>query len=182
MLKDSDGNVELALPLSGDTSSPSFGLSGLLTLLVKQATMSATKDYLITTFVPYASVMKVAMAAGEYALKLRINDLTYLPQQIELNEEQIEFSRQMSVMLEDRSDINVKLCAIAIPQDIGLDNGDDALLEDNVKRLQAISTQRVDSFKSYMVEKLKVPSAKLLRCTPQVDTSKNAKARIEFVI
>ena len=182
MLKDSDGNVELSVPLSGDTSSPSFGFSGFLTLLVKQATMSAAKDYLLTTFVPYASVMKVAMAAGEYALKLRINDLNYLPTEVELNAEQIEFSRQMSVMLQDQADINVKLCAIATPADIAVHSADEAHLEANIKRLKAISQQRVDLFKAHMVEELQVPSAKLLLCTPQIDTSADAVSRIEFVI
>ena len=182
MLKDSDGNVELSVPLTGDTSAPSFGFSGFLTLLIKQATMSAAKDYLITTFVPYASVLKVALAAGEFALKLRINDLNYLPEQVELNAEQIEFSRQMSVMLEDQSDVNVKLCAIATASDIGLDDVIKAQTTDNVTRLKAISQQRVDIFKAYMVEQLQVPSAKLLLCTPQIDSSTEAKSRIEFVI
>lgn len=182
MLKDSDGNVELSLPLAGDTSSPSFGFSGFLTLLVKQATMSAAKDYLLTTFVPYASVMKVALAAGEFALKLRINDLNYAATETELNTEQLEFSRQMSVMLADRDDVNVKLCAIATSADIAAKSAEEVHKADNIKRLKAISQQRVDIFKAYMVKKLKVPSAKLLLCTPQVDTSPDAKSRIEFVI
>ncbi|MGB2740959.1 MAG: DUF748 domain-containing protein [Cognaticolwellia sp.] len=182
MLKDSDGNVELSLPLTGDISSPSFGLSGFVTLLVKQATMSAAKDYLITTFVPYASVMKVAMAAGEFALKLRINDLNYLPEQIELSAEQIEFSRQMSVMLEDRKSVNVKLCAVATANDIALTDASQAHQPENIARLKVISQQRVEAFKAHMVDELKVPSARLLFCTSQIDTSKEAKARIKFVI
>ncbi len=182
MLKDSDGNVELSLPLKGDTSSPSFGLSGLLTLLVKQATMSAAKDYLITTFVPYASVMKVAMAAGEFALKLRINDLVYPATAIELNPEQLEFSRQMSVMLADRGNINVKLCPVATASDIELEDASQAHQPDNIARLRLISQQRVELFKAHLVEQLKVPSARLLFCTPQIDTSKGAKPRIKFVI
>ncbi len=182
MLKDSDGNVEFSLPLTGDTSSPSFGFSGLLTLLVKQATMSAAKDYLITTFVPYASVMKVAMAAGEFALKLRVNDLDYQAGETDLTPEQLEFSRQMSVMLADRGAINVKLCAIATASDIELTDASQAHLAENITRLNAISQQRVEVFKAYMVEQLKVPSARLLFCTPQIDSSKGAKARIKFVI
>ncbi|MFT5636031.1 MAG: hypothetical protein ACI89T_001486 [Cognaticolwellia sp.] len=182
MLKDSDGNVELTLPLKGNTSSPSFGLSGLLTLLVKQATMSAAKDYLITTFIPYASVMKVAMAAGKFALKLRINDLIYPAAAIDLNSEQLEFSRQMSVMLVDRGNINVKLCAVATASDIELADASQAHQAENIARLSVISQQRVDLFKAHMVEQLKVPSARLLFCTPQIDTSKGAKPRIKFVI
>lgn len=182
MLKDSDGNVELTLPLKGDTNSPSFGLSGLLTLLVKQATMSAAKDYLITTFVPYASVMKVAMAAGEFALKLRINDLVYPATAIELNAEQLEFSRQMAVMLADRENTNVKLCAVATASDIELADATQAHLPENIARLSKISQQRVDLFKSHLVDQLKVPSARLLFCKAQIDTSEGAKPRIKFVI
>ncbi len=182
MLKDSDGNVELSLPLAGDTSSPSFGFSGFLTLLVKQATMSAAKDYLITTFVPYASVMKVAMAAGEFALKLRINDLNYAAGETELTTQQLEFSRQMSVMLADRGEVNVKLCAIATASDIELVDISTINQAENIERLKAISRQRAENFKTHMVEQLNVPSARLLFCTPQIDSSKDAKARIKFVI
>jgi hypothetical protein len=182
MLKDSDGNVALSLPLTGDTNSPSFGLSGLLTLLVKQATMSAAKDYLITTFVPYASVMKVAMAAGEFALKLRIKDLNYPASVTELNTEQLEFSRQMSVMLADRDKVNVKLCAVATASDIELTDASKAHQPENIARLNILSQQRVQIFKAHMVEQLKVPSARLLFCTPQIDTSNGAKPRIKFVI
>jgi hypothetical protein len=182
MLKDSDGNVVLSLPLSGDTSSPSFGLSGLLTLLVKQATMSAAKDYLITTFVPYASVMKVAMAAGEFTLKLRINDLNYPVSVTELNTEQLEFSRQMSVMLADKDKVNVKLCAVATSSDIGLTDASQTHQPENIARLNILSQQRVEIFKAHMVEQLKVSSARLLFCTPQIDTSNGSKPRIKFVI
>lgn len=182
MLKDSDGNVELSLPLTGDTSSPTFGFSGFLTLLVKQATMSAAKDYLITTFVPYAGVMKVAMAAGEFALKLRINDLNFAAGETELTDEQLEFSRQMSVMLADRGDVNVKLCAIATANDIGLEDISTIQQPDNIARLKALSRQRAENFKTHMVEQLDVPSARLLFCTPQIDSAKDAKARIKFVI
>ncbi len=144
--------------------------------------MSAAKDYLITTFVPYASVMKVAMAAGEFALKLRINDLNYAAGETELTTQQLEFSRQMSVMLADRGEVNVKLCAIATASDIELVDISTINQAENIERLKAISRQRAENFKTHMVEQLNVPSARLLFCTPQIDSSKDAKARIKFVI
>lgn len=182
MLKDSDGNVTLSVPVSGDINDPSIGMSGFLSLLVKQATMSAAKDYLIATFVPYANVMKVAMAAGEFALKLRINDLEYMPTEVVLNTEQLEFSRQMAVMLADRADVNVKLCAIATASDLKLANAKDAALAENVKKLAQLSLQRIDNLKQHLVNNLAVPSARLLLCTPQIDTGDEAKPRIEFKI
>jgi hypothetical protein len=94
MLKDGDGNVELSLPITGDTSSPDFGLSGFLTLLVKQATILGARDYLVTTFIPYAQVVNIAVLAGEYALKVRINDLPYSAKETALQPDQQEFLKQ----------------------------------------------------------------------------------------
>lgn len=71
MLKDSDGNLVLDVPLSGKTSDPSFGIGSFIALITKKAAMSATKDYIMTTFVPYANIVSVAMTAGEFILKVR---------------------------------------------------------------------------------------------------------------
>jgi len=56
MLKDGDGNLVLDIPLSGKTSDPSFGISSFIALITKKAALSATKDYVMTTFVPYANI------------------------------------------------------------------------------------------------------------------------------
>ncbi|WP_440873731.1 DUF748 domain-containing protein [Thalassotalea sp. PLHSN55] len=180
MLKDSDGNVELSLPLSGDVSSPDFGLSGLMTLLVKQATMSAAKDYLMTTFVPYASVVNIALAAGEFALKVRFNDLVFPVTETELQAQHDEFLSQFSALLTDKDDVQVKLCAIATPADIGKPLGTEITNKEEIKQLATLSEQRIHAFKDYMVEQKKLKSSRLLLCKPQVDFSEEAKPRISF--
>lgn len=182
MLKDSDGNVELSIPLTGDTSSPSFGFSGFIALVVKQATVSAAKEYLINTFIPYASVMKVALAAGEYALKVSVSDLNYSAKQIELDDKQKEFARQMSVMLDDKKEINVKLCAIATLKDADKQLALPLTNKTDIDYLNSISQQRVDNFKAYMVNELNVDSSRLLLCTPQIDTASDSIAHISFEI
>jgi hypothetical protein len=180
MLKDSNGNVELDIPLSGDTSAPSFGMSGFVSLLIKQATMMAAKDYLMTTFVPYANVISIAMTAGDYLLKIRFNDLTFPATQTELQPEHSEFLAQFSALLKDRADEHITLCAIAIAQDIGKEAGTEITNKDELSQLKKISLARMHAFKSYMVKTEQLASSRLLLCTPQVDSSVDAKARITF--
>jgi hypothetical protein len=180
MLKDSDGNVELSLPITGDTSSPDFGLSGLLTLLVKQATIIGARDYLVTTFVPFAQVVNVAVLAGKFALKVRINDLLYAAKETDLQPSQQEFLQQFSALLKDQEDTQIKLCAIATAKDIDKKSGSDISSPEDIKRLNAISMQRVDTFKAYMIEKENIPSARLLLCTPQIDSDVDAESRLSF--
>jgi hypothetical protein len=180
MLKNSDGNVELSLPITGDTRSPSFGFSGFLTLLVKKATLLGARDYLVTAFIPYAQVVNVVALAGSYALKVRVNDLPYLPEKIDLQPEQQEFLKQFSALLRDRDSTQVKLCAIATAKDIGKESGSDLTSTEDRERLEEISRQRVSIFKAYMIEEEKIPSSRLLLCTPQIDSSMGAVSRLSF--
>ena len=180
MLKDGDGNVELSLPITGDTRSPSFGLSGFLTLLVKKATLLGARDYLVTTFVPYAQVVNVVALAGGYALKVRVNDLPYPPEETDLQPEQEEFLKQFSALLKDRDSTQVRLCAVATAQDIGKEPGSDLSSLDDRKRLTEISRERVSIFKAYMIEEENIPSSRLLLCTPQIDSSIGAVPRLSF--
>lgn len=180
MLKDSDGNVELDIPLSGDTSSPSFGMSGFVTLLIKQATMMAAKDYLMTTFVPYANVISIAMTAGEYILKIRFNDLTFPAAQTELQPEHSEFLAQFSALLKEKANEHITLCAVATAQDVAKPAGTKITDKKELAQLKKISMARMHAFKSYMVKEEKLESSRLLLCTPQVDFSVDAKPRITF--
>jgi hypothetical protein len=180
MLKDSEGNVELSLPITGDTSNPDFGLSGFLTLLVKQATIIGARDYLLTTLVPFSQVVNVVVLAGEYALKVRINDLPYSPKEIDFQPEQQEFLKQFSALLKEHDRTQIKLCAIATAQDIDKKPGDDLTNVDDLKRLNTISMQRINIFKAYMIEEENIQSSRLLLCTPQIDSSIDAVSRLSF--
>lgn len=179
MLKDSDGNVELDLPISGDTSSPSFGLSGFVTLIVKRATIAGAKDYLTMTFVPYASLVKIVMAADKHLLKVQISDLNYEPTIVEITEEQQEFLTTFSDLLKDKSDLQIKLCGVSTAEDIGKEKGA-KLNKEEVEALMGISEQRGSNFKKYMVEEQNISSSRLLLCKPRIDNNVDSVPHVRF--
>ncbi len=180
MLKDGDGNVELNIPLSGKTSEPSFGTSGFISLLVKQATMAAAKDYLITTFVPYAKVVSVALTASNHLLKVRFNDLAFKPKQLEFDVQQQSFLEQLSTLMKEKKDTKFTVCAVATPEDIELKAGTKISDQADIKQLHGMSQARLDNFKQLMVEQYQVASSRLLLCTPQIDTNAKAQPRLTF--
>lgn len=180
MLKDSQGNVDLSLPLSGNTNDPSFGLSGFMTLLVKQATMMAAKDYLMTTFVPYANVVSVAMSAGKMLLKVRFNDLPFAPTHSDVSEDHQVFIKQFALLLKDKPDTQVTLCAVSTPEDVGLSLGQKITDKNVIEDLHQLSLKRIENFKHHIVDEYKIASSRLLLCTPQIDSGKKAQPRITF--
>lgn len=179
MLKDDNGNVELDLPISGDTSSPSFGLSGFVSLLVKRATIIGAKEYLTMTFVPYAGLVKIAMAADKHLLKIEISDLNYAPTQVDVSAEQEEFVTRFAALLKDKKDLQIKLCGVANAQDIGIAKGV-KLTQAQVESVISLADQRGANFKRYMVEEHAIPSSRLLLCKPRMNNSKDSVPHIMF--
>lgn len=175
MLKDDDGNIELKVPVNGDVNDPSFGVHHIIGLVLKKVALSQAKDYLMTTFVPYAKVVSVAIAAGELALKVRLEDLPYQANQIQVQAEQIEFAQQLALLMTDNPNITVNVCGIA-----RADEAIAAAQTENNKAIDAagISIARGKLFKDYLVTNFKIKSSRLLTCSDRVEDE--AEPRIEF--
>jgi hypothetical protein len=182
MLKDGKGDVELDVPLSGSTSDPSFGVSSIVALITKKAVWMATQDYLMTTFVPYANIVSVAMTVGEFALKLRFDDLIYQTKQIEPNEAQKAYLDAFISLMQDKEDTRVNICAISTPADMNLSDGTQVTDKKHILQLKDIGEQREAAFKDYMIKQGNIASARLLLCAPKIDSSKEAKPRIELSV
>lgn len=178
MLKDSDGNVELDVPLSGSTSDPKFGLSSIVTLITKKAIWSATQNYLVTTFVPYANIVSIAMTAGEFALKLRFDDLEYQVTQVEPDDKQAAYLKDFTALMQDKEDTRVTICAISTPADLGLKSGVEVRNKADIKRLLDLGEQREHAFKDHLIEHGKIESSRILFCKPQIDSDEGAIPRI----
>jgi len=182
MLKDSDGNVELDVPLSGSTSDPKFGLSSIVTLITKKAIISATQDYLLTTFVPYANIVSIAITAGEIALKLRFDDLEYQVAQIEPGDHQSAYLKDFIALMQEKEDTRVTICAISTPADIGLKGGTSVTDKADIKRLIDIGEKREHAFKDHLIETGKIDSSRILFCKPKIDSDEGAIPRIAISV
>jgi len=182
MLKDSDGNVELDVPLSGSTSDPQFGMSSIVSLITQKAIWMATQDYLLKTFVPYANIVSAAMAVGEFALKLRFEDLPYQAKQISISEDQQAYLQAFIALMQDQEKTRVNICAISTPADINLKAGSKVTDKSQIKKLKEIGEQREEAFKEYIIKHGNVASSRLLLCSPKIDSSENSQPRIELSV
>jgi len=182
ILKDSQGNVELDVPVSGSTSDPSFGISSIVTLITQKAIWMATQDYLMTTFIPYANIVSAAMTVGEFALKLRFDDLIYQEKQIAPNKAQQAYLDAFIALMQDKDDIRVNICAISTPADIDLVTEKQVKNKDNIRQLKDIAEKREATFKEYIIKHGNIASSRLLLCAPKIDSSNGAKPRIELSV
>jgi len=179
MLKDSQGNVSLNVPLSGDINDPSFGVNSILTLVVQKAIMSQAKSYLVNTFVPYANVLTVVSIAGEYLLRLEMNDLVYQSGQVALSQTQQPFVSQLGALLTDKPEQQVKICAISnAKESASMAKG--LSLDEQMAALKTLANGRGNTLKKTLIEQYNIESARLLLCAPKVDGDTTTEPRIEF--
>ncbi len=179
MLQDDQGNVSLDVPLSGNINDPSFGIGSVLTLVAKKAIMSKAKTYLINTFVPYANVITVASIAGEYLLRVEVNDLEYPAGQVTLNQEQQSFLNELGALLKDKPEQQVKMCSIASIDEKSILTGSNTDIE-TIALLKDISKKRGDNLKNILIKEHDIASSRLLLCAPRVEKSEGSTPRIEF--
>ncbi len=182
MLKDKKGNIELSIPMKGSVDDPSFGVSSFLILVTKKAAMSQAKSYLMKTFVPYASVISVAMSAGEFALKLRFEDLTYDAKATAVGEKQQQYAQEFIALMKDKPETQVKVCGVATVDEAGYPKGIELTNTEAINTLKSIAKARAESFKQYAVQNGEIESSRILLCNPKVNYTEKSLPRIEISI
>ena len=179
MLKDKKGNLKLGIPMQGDTSNPSFGVRHFIGLIVKKAAMSQTKKYLMNTFVPYASVVSVALTGADYLLQIRVEPLLFSPQITDLNEAQSQYLKELALLMADKEKLQIRTCALSTPADVGLSGKQEKFSEEHIQALQSHGKKRQAQLKEYLV-KQGIESSRILFCAPEIDNSDDGQPRIEI--
>ena len=115
-----------------------------------------------------------------YLLKVRFNDLALNIGKTEIPQDANPFLEQFSSLMTEKEKTDITICAFSIPQDIGIDNPNIELSEEQHEQLKSLSIERMQIFKNYMVNDKNIKSSRLLLCSPKVDTSLNATPRLTF--
>ncbi|TDO98994.1 DUF748 domain-containing protein [Marinomonas balearica] len=180
VLKDGQGNIELDIPLEGDIDNPEFKWTGFLMLPIKQALYKASTSYLMQTFVPYANVISIAQIAGEQILKIRVEPLAFELQQGQIVPAQFDYLNQLSALMTDKSDSQVKACGFAVIGDLS-ENNELILTEPEQQDayLNSLANERANSLKDYLVNK-GIASNRIFVCAPKIDRDEDATPRVEL--
>lgn len=179
VLKDSNNNIDLDIPLSGDIENPAFGWQDFLLLPVRKALFSASSTYLMQTFVPYANVISIAQFAGDQLLRIRVEPLIFTAEDSNLNESQAIFLQQLSALMKDKKDSQLKACGIASYLDLGLPKPPVSIDDESKEKARMLAQKRADHLKDYLVNE-GIASSRIFLCSPDIDLSNSSKPRVEL--
>jgi hypothetical protein len=179
ILKDNDNNIDLEIPLSGDIENPEFGWQDFLLLPVRKALYSASSSYLMQTFVPYANVISIAQFAGDQLLRIRVEPLVFAAEDSELNDSQEVFLKQLTALMKDKKDSQLKACGIASYVDLGKEKPPVSINDDEKESASNLAQRRAEHLKDYLVNE-GIASSRIFLCSPEIDLSTSSKPRVEL--
>ena len=179
ILKDSDNNIDLNIPLSGDINNPEFGWKDFLFLPVKKALYTASSTYLMQTFIPYANVISIAQLAGDQLLKIRVEPLIFNAEEDTLNDSQEAFLNQLTALMKDKKDSQLKACGVTSFVDLGFEKPPVSIDDETKEQARNLAQKRADHLKDYLVSE-GITSSRIFLCSPEIDLSKSSKPRVEL--
>jgi outer membrane protein OmpA-like peptidoglycan-associated protein len=170
LLADSDGTIELDIPVAGKLRDPQFDTADA----VRQAVGGALEGALSTTFsvlFPFGALISNALENERRGTSIVLPTLVFTAGKSDLEAAFAEPLAALETLLEKRPSAQLEVCGFAQAGEI--DKAEPADLE-------ALAAARSAAVKARLVDGGKVAASRVFECRPLVDDSANAKARVEM--
>lgn len=170
LLADSDGTIELEIPVAGRLRDPQFDTADA----VRQAVGGAIEGALSTTFsvlFPFGALISNALESERRGTSIVLPTLVFAAGSSDIEAAFAEPLAALETLLEKRPFAQLEVCGIARAGEIEKAEPAD---------LEALAAARSASVKARLVDGGKVAASRVFECRPIVDGSPGAKARVEL--
>ncbi len=201
LLRDGDGNIRLALPITGQVNRPNLEFGSVIAKALRNATFKAIKTaalgYLAPLGAAYVAPLGAAYLAGKLigkAMAVRFNPINFEAGQAELNADTRKYLEQVAEKISSRPEVNLLLCGKAVPADRrelmrgagenqkaaagGKDSPPGGIAD---AKLLSLAEKRVEAARSFLVSK-GIASKRLVVCAPEIVQKDDAQPQVELGI
>ncbi|WP_169309351.1 DUF748 domain-containing protein [Desulforhopalus sp. IMCC35007] len=182
ILRDSDRNISLEIPLSGPVSDLNVGISDVLITALSKAIIPAASGYLMYTLGPYGALAYVGMKVGEKMLKVQLPPVDFAPASIEISDEHKKYLEKVAEIMKGRPETDIQVC----PQVVSWEFMDEKQInavegksigvgDEDRDKLIELGQQRAQAVQSYLASTYGVEDSRLLICDTLLQEDKDAK-------
>lgn len=177
LLRDSDGNIALSVPVSGDVDNPQFDYSDA----INQAMLSAAKGAVLIYFQPLG-LLSTAVDLASGLDSLAFSPINYPPLQETLSAGDKDYLQTMAGKLVERPGLRLNLCGYASPADaqalsIPKDLAADKIEPYRDEQLRALAERRSEAVRAYLIDK-GLQAERLLLCAPSIAVEGDGRVEI----
>ncbi len=109
MLRDSDRNINLDIPISGPVNDISVGISDIVVTALSKSIVSAASSYFVYALGPYAALAYVGMKVGEEMMQVNLPPIQFQPGERILLKEQTDYLERIATILKERPETDLQL-------------------------------------------------------------------------
>ncbi|MBL4583225.1 MAG: DUF748 domain-containing protein [Pseudomonadales bacterium] len=197
VLRDTDNNVQIEIPIRGDINNPDFDINDVLQQATAKATRYAALSLLKNALQPYTTMISVAEFAyeqGKALTALKLDPIIFQPEQTQLNPQQIAYLTKISALMKERPELRVRLCGVGflrtpLEQEIAQIKGDNGgeSTRTQLQTAKALGHGRELSamIKIRLINQHKVSSERLFSCQTTVKTidhETTGKAQVDLLL
>jgi hypothetical protein len=182
ILRDSDRNISLDIPLSGLVSDLNVGISDVLITALSKAIIPAASGYLMYTLGPYGALAYVGMKVGEKMLKVELPPVDFVPGEIDISDEHKKYLEKVAEVLEGRPETDIQLCPQVVSWEFmdakaigGVEGKLIEVAEEEREKLTEIGQVRAKAIQTYLGATYGVDLSRLLICDTLIETGKGEK-------
>ena len=197
LLRDSDNNIELDLPIKGSTDDPEFSAASIVsTVMVK-----AIKNAVIYNYSPLG-MLSLASGVLDLATALRFDPVAFQPTGLDIDAKGREQLDKVAQLMSEKPRITMLICGVATQADLPVQQTDqpttiqtdgaskptpgpttaEALTTEVVDSLISTAKSRQDVVINYLVNEGGVARDRLLGCNIKLATKADAKPVVTLSI
>ena len=201
MLRDREGRIRLKVPVSGDVDSPDFSAADAINQALVKATEKAAVGYLALTLQPWGAILLAADLVKDFGTgaTAKLDSITFAAGSSELGAEFDDYLAKLAKILEERPDVQLRLCGRAVKQDAAIPVTPPPVEESKWKKLfegkkepgaappgeadlVQLARDRATTVLDTLVETHKVPAERVYTCDPQPDPADEGEPRVDVGI
>lgn len=179
LLRDSDDNISLNLPIDGAVDKLNFDVSDAIIIALGKAVVPAISSYLVYALGPYGALAYVGMKVGENVLEVRLPPVKFDPQKIELTVESKDYLKRVGKILNDgKSQSDVQVCpVVSLSYELGesAPNKEEDLELDDKKELEELGQARAHAVREHLINEYGVNEERLLLCITTLEKKGESK-------
>jgi len=189
LLREKDGSIHLDIPITGDINNPNFNP---MDAIIK-ATTKATTVTLITFYTPYGLIYAGGNILFDLATALNFDPILFKAGSAKLTDDNKNSLISLTKLLTEKPQVHLTLCGATNIKDYEVLfpdskfsketlNSELKLSDDKILALDQLATNRQINIKNYLVDKKSIGHERLILCTPEFNSDKDAISGVEINI
>jgi len=181
LLRDSDDNIELEIPVTGDINAPDFSISDIISTV----TFKAIKNAVIYNYSPLG-MFSLAAGIFDLATALKFDPIEFEYASVELNQGAKEQLDKVAKLMAEKPKVKFLVCAVATVNDWAalnpLKSDKDIVPPVDTQIILDIAEKRQKTVIDYLLNVGQIEGSRLLTCNTKLNKSEASKAIVELSI